>query len=106
MVGGENQARIRSKLKGILEFVLGDQRIALPLDIHPQGMYCNAKMLREAGWTNPDGLRLCAHRLSFTLKQAGALIIFQLLDLMRQRRLGQMYARRRAGQRAGLQQGR
>ena len=33
----------------------GNQRIALPLDIHPQGLYCNAQMLREAGFTNPDG---------------------------------------------------
>ncbi|MHB8636599.1 MAG: extracellular solute-binding protein [Fimbriimonadaceae bacterium] len=33
----------------------GSERIAVPLDIHPQGMYCNAKMLRDAGLVNPDG---------------------------------------------------
>src|SRR6202042_1755610 len=27
----------------------------VPLDIHPQGMYCNADMLVKAGLTNPDG---------------------------------------------------
>ncbi len=40
----------------VLEAVtFGKERIAVPLDIHPQGMYCNAKLLREAGLVNPDG---------------------------------------------------
>jgi multiple sugar transport system substrate-binding protein len=28
---------------------------AVPLDIHPQGMYCNAEMLKKIGMVNPDG---------------------------------------------------
>lgn len=27
----------------------------VPLDIHPQGMYCNVEMLKQAGYVNPDG---------------------------------------------------
>ena len=40
----------------VLEQTLfGSDRYALPLDIHPQGMYCNADMLKAVGLTNPDG---------------------------------------------------
>jgi len=33
----------------------GSQVVAVPLDIHPQGMYCNADMLLAAGLKNKDG---------------------------------------------------
>lgn len=33
----------------------GDKMVGLPLDIHPQGLYGNAEMLRRVGLTNPDG---------------------------------------------------
>jgi multiple sugar transport system substrate-binding protein len=32
-----------------------DQFIGIPLDVHAQGMYCNAEMLKAAGFVNPDG---------------------------------------------------
>lgn len=31
------------------------RRIGVPLDIWPQGLYCNVKMFQEAGIVNPDG---------------------------------------------------
>lgn len=40
----------------VLDAVTFDgKRVAVPLDIHPQGMYCNATMLRSAGLVNADG---------------------------------------------------
>lgn len=40
----------------VIEQTLFDgQHFAVPLDIHPQGMYCNAEMLRRIGMVNPDG---------------------------------------------------
>jgi multiple sugar transport system substrate-binding protein len=38
-----DQTRFGEKLRGI------------PLDIHPQGLYCNADALKSAGFVNPDG---------------------------------------------------
>ena len=35
--------------------LFGQNHFAVPLDIHPQGMYCNAEMLRKIGMVNPDG---------------------------------------------------
>ena len=41
----------------VLEQTIFDgKHYALPLDIHPQGMYCNADMLKKIGMVNPDGL--------------------------------------------------
>ncbi len=31
----------------------GSDYVGLPLDVHPQGLYCNAKMLRAAGFSEP-----------------------------------------------------
>ena len=33
----------------------GNVMAGLPLDIHPQGLYCNSDFLKEIGMTNPDG---------------------------------------------------
>lgn len=33
----------------------GEEFYSVPLDIHPQGMFVNAKMMIEVGMTNPDG---------------------------------------------------
>jgi len=33
----------------------GGQTMAIPLDIHPMGMFYNAHLLREGGFTQPDG---------------------------------------------------
>lgn len=33
----------------------GDQMIGVPLDIHPQGLYCNAEMLKKAGIVDASG---------------------------------------------------
>lgn len=32
-----------------------EELLGLPLDVHPQGLYCNAEMLKEAGFVNEDG---------------------------------------------------
>lgn len=37
------------------EMQYGSQTMAVPLDIHPMGMYFNARLLRENGFVNPDG---------------------------------------------------
>jgi multiple sugar transport system substrate-binding protein len=37
------------------EVEYGSKIVGLPLDIHPQGMYCNSDMLLAAGWKNADG---------------------------------------------------
>ncbi len=40
----------------VLEQVkFGKKMVAVPLDVHPQGMFCNADMLVAAGYKNPDG---------------------------------------------------
>jgi multiple sugar transport system substrate-binding protein len=44
----------------------GKEMIAVPLDIHPQGLYCNKDLLLEAGLKNPDGTpRLPRDRAEF-----------------------------------------
>jgi multiple sugar transport system substrate-binding protein len=41
--------------KVLAAVTFGKKRVGVPLDIHPQGMYCNAEMLRKSGLINPDG---------------------------------------------------
>ncbi|HEY3780102.1 MAG TPA: extracellular solute-binding protein [Fimbriimonadaceae bacterium] len=41
--------------KVLTQVKYGKELVGVPLDIHPQGMYCNAQMLKEAGFTNPNG---------------------------------------------------
>ncbi|MBI1332282.1 MAG: extracellular solute-binding protein [Armatimonadetes bacterium] len=35
--------------------IFDGKHFSVPLDIHPQGMYCNADMLKKIGMVNPDG---------------------------------------------------
>lgn len=37
------------------QIVFQGEEEGVPLDIHPQGLYCNSEMLKSAGYTNPDG---------------------------------------------------
>ena len=39
----------------IEQTVFNGHHVAVPLDIHPQGMYCNVDMLKSLGMTNVDG---------------------------------------------------
>jgi len=39
----------------IEQMKFGEDFVGVPLDVHPQGLYCNAEMLIAAGYTNPDG---------------------------------------------------
>ncbi len=41
--------------KVIAETQFHNDTMGVPLDIHPQGMYCNVDMLKSIGMTNPDG---------------------------------------------------
>ncbi|MFT3787203.1 MAG: ABC transporter substrate-binding protein [Tepidisphaeraceae bacterium] len=33
----------------------GEHRLGVPLDVWPQGLYCNGDMMKQVGLTNPDG---------------------------------------------------
>jgi multiple sugar transport system substrate-binding protein len=39
----------------VLEQVDYGGMLGVPLDVHPQGLYCNGRMFRDAGLVNPDG---------------------------------------------------
>lgn len=54
--GGQNGLDRTDFDPGVLAQVdFGDRSFGVPLDIHPQGLYCNVPMLKEAGFVNPDG---------------------------------------------------
>lgn len=59
----------------VLEQTMFDgKHFAVPLDIHPQGMYCNADMLKAAGMTNPDGSARAPETREEFLKVAHAMM--------------------------------
>jgi multiple sugar transport system substrate-binding protein len=41
--------------KVLNQLLFSGKHLGVALDVHPQGMYCNATMLKEAGLVNPDG---------------------------------------------------
>ena len=47
------QSDFESKVLEQVKF--GDKALAVPLDIHPQGLYCNSDLLLAAGLKNEDG---------------------------------------------------
>jgi multiple sugar transport system substrate-binding protein len=55
--GGELLSEYSDRLLELVRVHEGeiDNYYGVPMDIWPHGMYCNRKMLIEAGFTNPDG---------------------------------------------------
>ncbi|MDR3690262.1 MAG: ABC transporter substrate-binding protein [Fimbriimonas sp.] len=50
---GISPSDFESKVLDQVKF--GNQMVGVPLDIHPQGLYCNRDLFVAAGLTNPDG---------------------------------------------------
>jgi multiple sugar transport system substrate-binding protein len=49
VIGSDFESKVLDQVK------FDGKTVAVPLDIHPQGLYCNTDMLLAAGLKNPDG---------------------------------------------------
>lgn len=76
---------------------------AQPGQIAFGGLHLRQHLIRQA--QQPLARPREAHRPALALEQPGADAILQLLELMRQRRLGQMQLLGRGGEAAGVAQG-
>jgi multiple sugar transport system substrate-binding protein len=54
--GADLKSDFDPRLLKLVDFGVGkEDLVGLPLDVHAQGLYCNAQMLKDAGFVNPDG---------------------------------------------------
>lgn len=50
---GINKSDFEPKVLAPVQY--GSKTVGLPLDVHPQGLYCDVDLFKKAGLTNPDG---------------------------------------------------